>query len=80
MAQVDASAVTRVRELAGSRPMRAALAEHPRASLAVLLSDPVFEGVGHADDSGLPADRFQPVQLADSGRAPGSTAWLYVPA
>lgn len=83
-------AVTRVRELAGSGPMRAALDEHPRASLAVLLSDPVFEGVGHADHPGLPADRFQPVQVADSGRAPsgrgpdgrapGCTAWLYVPA
>jgi hypothetical protein len=72
-------AVARVRELADSPPMRAALDEHPRASLAVLLSDPVFEGVGNSDYPGLTADRFQPVQVADSGRAPDSTAWLYVP-
>lgn len=72
-------AVTRVRQLASSLPMRAALDEHPRASLAVLMSDPVFEEVGEADDPGLPADQFRPVQIADSGRVPASTAWLYVP-
>ncbi len=72
-------AVTRVRALASSLPMRAALDEHPRASLAVLMSDPVFEEVGDAADSGLAADQFRPVQIPDSGRVPASTAWLYVP-
>jgi len=72
-------AVSRVRELAGSPPMKAALDEHPRASLAVLLSDPVFEGVGNSGHPGLAAGRFEPVQVADDGRAPGSVAWLYVP-
>lgn len=72
-------AVTRVRQLATSLPMRAALDEHPRASLAVLMSDPVFEEVGDAADPGLPADQFRPVQIPDSGRGPASTAWLYVP-
>jgi hypothetical protein len=73
-------AVTKVRELAGSPPLRAALAEHPRARLAVVLSDPVFEGVGHCDYPSLPADQFRPVEIADSGPAPASTAWIYVPA
>jgi hypothetical protein len=73
-------AVTKVRELASSPHLRAALDEHPRARLAVVLSDPVFEGVGHCDYPGLPADQFQPVAIADSGRAPAATAWIYVPA
>jgi hypothetical protein len=73
-------AVTKVRELAGSPHLRAALDEHPRASLAVVLSDPVFEGVGHSGHPSLPADQFQPVEIADSGPAPASTAWIYVPA
>jgi hypothetical protein len=73
-------AVTKVRELAGSPHLRAALDEHPRARLAVVLSDPVFEGVGHSDYPSLPADQFRPVEIADSGPAPASTAWIYVPA
>jgi hypothetical protein len=28
----------------------------------------------------LPADQFRPVEIADSGPAPASTAWIYVPA
>jgi hypothetical protein len=78
-------AVAKVRRLAQSPPLRAALAEHPRACLAVLLSAPVFEAIGPE----LPADQFRPVDVADPGpggpggprgpRGPGDIAWIFVP-
>jgi len=73
------SAVAKVRRLAQSPPLRAALAEHPRARLAVLLSAPVFEAI----DPELPADQFRPVDIADCGlggpSVPGDIAWIFVP-
>jgi len=71
------TAVARVRELAADGHLQAALAAHPRASLAVLLSDSVFEGMDQCDDLQLPSDCFHRVELADSGA--GRVAWIYVP-
>jgi hypothetical protein len=69
--------LAKVRELAKSPQLRAALDEHPMARLAVLLSDPVFEDIGHFGYPGLPADRFQRVEIADPRRAPCCIAWVY---
>jgi hypothetical protein len=68
-------AVAKVRRLADSSPLRAALAEHPRASLAVLLSGPVFEAIGPK----LPVDQFRPVDISLPGRSPRDIAWIFVP-
>jgi hypothetical protein len=73
------NAVAKVRRLAGSPHLRAALQERPHASLAVLLSDPVFEDIGRFGYSSLPPDQFQQVEIADSRREPCNIAWIYVP-
>jgi len=70
------NAVTKVRQLAASEQLRAALDECPRASLAIMLSDPVFEDIGH---SGLPAEQFRRVEIADPRRTARTVAWIYVP-
>lgn len=69
-------AIATVRRLAGSQPLRAALAGHPGASLAVLLSAPVFEDISRQ----LPAEQFRRVELGDPGRGPRDVAWIFVPA
>ncbi len=68
-------AVAKVRRLAESPPLRAALVEHPGASLAVLLSGPVFEAIGPK----LPIDQFRPVDITLPGRRPRDIAWIFVP-
>jgi hypothetical protein len=68
-------AVAKVGRLAASMPLRAALAEHPRAHLAVLLSAPVFEDI----DRRLPADQFRRVDIGELGRDPHDVAWIFVP-
>ncbi len=68
-------AIAKVGQLAESTPLRAALAEHPRAHLAVLLSAPVFEDI----DYWLPVDQFRRVDLGDHGRDPHDVAWIFVP-
>jgi hypothetical protein len=74
------AALAWVGRLVGDWHLRAALTKHPRASLAVLLSDPVFEGIGQCGEPGLPPDQFQLVDVADTHCAPGRVAWIYVPA
>lgn len=69
------NAIATVRRLAESPPLRAALAEHPGADLAVMLSPPVFEGIG----PGLPADQFRQVEIAGPGASPWDVAWIFVP-
>jgi hypothetical protein len=69
------NAIAKVRRLAESPPLRAALAEHPRASLAVLLSATVFEDISPR----LPADQFRQVEIADPGRSSRDIAWIFVP-
>jgi hypothetical protein len=69
-------AIAQVGRLADSRPLRAALAEHPRACLAVLLSAPVFEDI----DRRLPADQFRRVEVGEPDRrGPQDVAWILVP-
>ena len=69
------NAIAKVSRLAESPPLRAALAEYPRASLAVLLSAPVFEDIGPR----LPADQFRQVEIAGPGRNSRDIAWIFVP-
>jgi hypothetical protein len=69
------NAIAKVRRLAESAPLRSALAEHPQACLAVLLSAPVFEDIGPR----LPADQFRPVEIASPGQARHDIAWIFVP-
>jgi hypothetical protein len=69
------NAIAKVRRLAESPPLRAALAEDSRARLAVLLSTPVFEDI----DPRLPADQFRQVEIAAQGRGPRDIAWIFVP-
>lgn len=68
-------AIAKVRRLAESPPLRAALAEHPGAGLAVMLSHPVFEGIG----PWLPADQFRQVEIAGPGAISRDFAWIFVP-
>jgi hypothetical protein len=72
-------AVTRVRQLAESPQLQAALDEHPRASLAVLLSDPLFQDIRPFGYPGLAASQFRPVEIAHPDRTRGATAWICVP-
>jgi hypothetical protein len=69
------NAIAKVRRLAESPPLRAALAEHPRAILAVMLSAPVFEGIGPR----LPADQFRQVEMANPDRCSRDIAWIFIP-
>jgi hypothetical protein len=69
-------AVAKVRRLAEGPSLRAALAEHPQASLAVMLSAPVFEGVGLR----MPTDQFHRVAIADPDPDSCCIAWIFVPA
>lgn len=69
--------VDRVRELAADAHLRAALATDPRAGLAVLLSDPVFEGIDQCEDLVLPRSQFRRVDLGASGA--DRRAWIYAP-
>ena len=73
------TAVARVRELAESPPLRAALDEHPHASLAVLLSDPLFQDICPFGYPELSADQFRPVEIAGLDHTRGSIAWICVP-
>jgi hypothetical protein len=73
------NAVTRVRQLAESSQLRAALSQHPRGSLAVVISDPVFQDIGHPGYPSLPLERFQRVEIADPRGTPCASAWIYVP-
>jgi hypothetical protein len=73
------NAVATVRQMAKSPHLQAALDEHPRASLAVLLSDPVFQEIEHFGYSGLPTDQFRLVEIADPRSSPRNIAWIYVP-
>lgn len=68
-------AIAKVRRLAESPPLRAALAEHPGAGLAVMLSHPVFEGIGPR----LPADQFRQVETPGPGASSRDVAWIFVP-
>lgn len=69
------NAVAKVRRLAASPPLRAALAEAPGARLAVMLSDPVFEG----SSTHPAACQFRPVQVDGSGPAAPDQAWIFIP-
>jgi hypothetical protein len=69
------NAIAKVRRLAESPPLHAALAEHPRASLAVMLSEPIFEDIG----ARLPADQFRQVEVTDPARSSRDVAWIFVP-
>ena len=69
------NAIAKVRRLAESSPLRAALAEHPHASLAVILSASVFEDIAPR----LPADQFRQVVIADLGPSLRDIAWIFVP-
>lgn len=69
------NAVAKVRRLAESLPLRAALAEHPGVGLAVMLSASVFDDIGPR----LPADQFRQVEIADSGASSRDIAWIFVP-
>jgi hypothetical protein len=73
------NAVTRVCQLAESSQLRAALSQHPRGSLAVVLSDPVFRDIAHVGYPGLPLERFQRAEIADPRGTSCATAWIYVP-
>jgi hypothetical protein len=73
------TAVARVRQLAESPQLRAALDEHPRASLAVLLSDPLFQDICPFGYPGLCADQFRQVEIAGLDHARGHTAWICIP-
>jgi hypothetical protein len=64
--------------LLGSPPLHAALARHPRANLAVLVSDQVFEDLGSFDHC-LPADKFERVEFDDPAAPGRSTGWILVP-
>jgi hypothetical protein len=69
------TAVGRVRQLAADAHLRAALATRPRAGLAALLSDSVFEGIEQCEDLVLPPSQFQPVDLGAAGA--DRQAWIY---
>jgi hypothetical protein len=74
------NAVAKVRRLAESLPLRAALTEHPAASLAAILSAPVFEDIAFEDSGpGLDAGQFRQVEVADPDRASCDIAWIFVP-
>jgi hypothetical protein len=68
-------AIVKVGQLVESKPLRAALAEHPRAHLAVLLTAQVFEDI----DRWLPVEQFRRVDLGEHSRDPHDVAWILVP-
>ncbi len=72
-------AVVRACRLAGSRPLRAALAADPDADLIVMLSDQVFEDVVQFGHSFLPRDRFRRAESTDPTRGYSDAGWIYVP-
>ncbi len=69
------NAVAKVQRLAASPPLRAALAEAPGARLAVMLSDPVFEGIS----TFLDAVKLRPVQVTGPGHSAPDQAWIFIP-
>ena len=75
----DGCALAKVRRLAQCQQLRAVLDRQPRATLAVLLTDQIFEGIGDPGHPGLPADQFDRVEIAGPAGEPGDVAWIYVP-
>lgn len=73
------NAVARVRHLAESPQLRAALDACPRAGLAVLLSDPLFQDICPFGYPRLSASQFRPVKIAGPDRSGGGVAWICVP-
>lgn len=72
-------AVAKARRLARSRPLRSALAGHPNADLAVIISDQVFADVGQFDQPSLPASQFRRVAIGSLPEEPQDVGWIYVP-
>jgi hypothetical protein len=72
-------AVAKTCQLLDSPPLRAALASNPRASLAVMLSDRVFEDTSQFGHPRLPAERFERVEIDDPLKGSAGTGWIYVP-
>jgi hypothetical protein len=66
-------AVATTYRLLGVPQLRAALASHPHANLAVIFSDRIFEDLG-SFDHWLPTDKFRRVEI--DGREGG---WILVP-
>jgi hypothetical protein len=69
------TAIATVRRLADSPQLRAALAQHQGACLAVMMSGPVCENI----DPAMLENGFRQVEVAHPGHGPGDMAWVFVP-
>jgi hypothetical protein len=72
-------AVVRACRLAGSPPLRAALAADPDADLIVMLSDQVFEDLIQFGHSCMSRDRFHRAEITNPTRGYREAGWIYVP-
>jgi hypothetical protein len=71
-------AVAKTCRLLGSPALRAALARSPRADLAVMLSDQVFEDISGFDRS-LPLGDCERVEIEDPDGGASDVGWVFVP-
>jgi hypothetical protein len=72
-------AVGRVCQLAGSQPLRAALAAERGADLAVLLSDQVFTDLIQFSHVGLSRSQFRRAEVGAPAAGCPDAGWIFVP-
>lgn len=72
-------AVVRTCRMVDSAALRAALAAHPAAQLALMISDPVLEDVVGRERHRLRTADFRPVDVRDPAKSFAARAWIQVP-
>ncbi|NMO51443.1 ATP synthase F0 subunit B [Actinoplanes sp. TBRC 11911] len=76
-AGVAGQAATTVTRLVDAAPLKQALDAHPTASMAVAVSDLVYQDVTHGRL--YDGDRYLRVTVPQAMTAPGEAAWVFVP-